>query len=134
MLLFARPFFSPNPSSYHDNRLVTEFLEVVIDSSDALNTRILLVGVILCGVLRFIVVEDTANERRDEIHTCLGASNCLSEREDEGHITIDFLLLECLSSFDAFPGGRDFDENSFLADSCIFIHLNDSFGLFGKRC
>lgn len=48
--------------------------------------------------------------------------------EDEGHIDLDSLFLEDLSSFDAFPSSSDLDQHSISVDSSLLIQSDDSPG------
>jgi len=114
---------------YHDNGLVAEFLEVVVDVCDADNTRILFVWEILSGVFGFVVIEDSSHERRNQVHTSFSTSDSLSEGEDQCQIAVDFIFFKCLSSFDTLPSGSDFDQNSILRNTRFLVELHDSLGL-----
>ena len=114
---------------YHDNGLVAEFLEVVVDVGDADNTRILFVGEILSGMLCFVVIENSSHERRNQVHTSFSTSDSLREGEDQGQIAVDFIFLKCLSSFDTLPSGSNFDQDSVFRNACFLVEFHDSLGL-----
>jgi hypothetical protein len=98
-------------------------LVVVEDGLDALDARVLLLGVLLLG-RGLVPVKNAANEGRDEESAGLGSSDGLDEREHEGEVGVDAVLgLEDLGGLDTFPGGRNLDENALLADTLLLVKL-----------
>jgi hypothetical protein len=109
----------------HDNGLVAVLLVVVEDLLDALDTGVLLLGVLLLG-RGLVPVQDTANEGRDEESTGLGGSDGLDLGEHEGQVAVDTVLgLKDLSGLDSLPCGRKLDENALLADANLFVEVDD---------
>lgn len=89
--------------SAHDDGLVAKLLVVVENGLDALDTGILLLGVLLLGG-RLVPVKDTANKGGDEEGTGLSGSDGLYERKHEGQVGVDSVLgLEDLGGLDALP-------------------------------
>lgn len=89
--------------STHDNRLVAELLVVVEDALNALDTRVLLLSVLLLGG-SLVPVKNAADEGGDEESAGLSSSDGLDEREHEGEVGVDSVLgLKDLSSLDALP-------------------------------
>ena len=108
----------------HDNGVVAVLLVVVEDLLDALDTRVLLLGVLLL-VSGLVPVKDTANERRDEVSTGLSGSNGLNLREHEGKVAVDTVLgLQDLSSLDALPCRGELDENALLVNASLLVELH----------
>lgn len=107
----------------HDDGLVTIFLVVVEDGLHAAHTWIFLGRVVfLHGGL--IPVENSANERRDEVGTSFCGRDGLRERKHEGQVTVDSMLaLQGLCRLDAFPCRGELDQDSFLLDANRFIEL-----------
>jgi hypothetical protein len=78
-------------------------LVVVENGLDALDTGVLLLGVLLLG-RRLVPVENAANEGGDEESTGLSGGDSLDLREHEGEVAVDSVLgLEDLRGLDAFP-------------------------------
>lgn len=108
----------------HDNGLVAVLLVIVEDGLDALDTWILLLGVVLL-VCRLVPVKDTADEGGDEVGASLGGGDGLDEGEHEGEVGVDSVLgLEDLRSLDAFPGRGDLDQNAVLVDTNLLVELS----------
>lgn len=109
--------------STHDNGLVVVLLVVVEDLLDALDTWVLLLGVLLL-VGGLVPVEDTADEWRNEVGTGLGGGNGLWHTEHEGQVAVDAVLgLENVGGLDTFPGGSDLDQDTVLADTLLLVEL-----------
>lgn len=109
--------------SAHNNGLVAVLLVVVEDVLDALDTRVLLLGVLLLG-RGLVPVKDTADKGRDEEGAGLSSGNGLNLREHEGKVAVDSVLrLEDLSGLDAFPCRRDLDENAVLLNTLLLVQL-----------
>jgi hypothetical protein len=103
----------------HDNRLVAVLLVVVEDLLDALDTGVLLLGVLLLGG-RLVPVENAADKGRDEE----GGSDSLDLREHEGQVAVDAVLgLEDLGGLDAFPCRGELDEDALLVDALLLVEL-----------
>jgi hypothetical protein len=87
----------------HDDGLVAVLLVVVENGLYALDTGVLLGGVLLLG-RRLIPVKNATDEGRDEESARLSGSNGLDLGEHEGQIAVDSVLgLENLGGLDAFP-------------------------------
>ena len=115
----------------HDDGLVSVLLVVVVDLADRLNTRILLILVGGSGLVLLVPVQNTANEGRDESDTSLGASNSLTETEQESEVAVDpVVTLELTGSLDTLPGGSDLDENAFLGDTDRLVEFDQVLGLY----
>jgi hypothetical protein len=111
-------------------------LVVVEDGLDALDTGVLLLGVLLLGRC-LEPVKNAADEGGDEESTGLSSSDGLDEREHEGEVGVDAVLgLEDLGGLDTFPGGSDLDENAVLLDALLLVQLRIvSRGFYGlSRC
>lgn len=58
-----------------------------------LPTWVILWLVALAVSVLFVPVQNAANEGRDESDLSLGTSHCLGEREQQGHVAVDPMLL-----------------------------------------
>lgn len=116
--------------SAHDDGLVAKLLVVVEDAADGLDTRVLLLAVLLLGG-GLVPVKDTANEGGDEESVRLSSGDGLDEREHEGQVGIDAVVpLEDLGSLDTLPCRGDLDENALLANALLLVQLlNVSFAV-----
>jgi len=104
-------------------------LVVVEDLLDALDTGVLLLGVLLLG-RGLVPVKNTADEGRDEESTGLGSRDGLDLGEHEGQVAVDSVLgLQDLSSLDSLPCGRELDENALLVDTDLLVEVDDVQGL-----
>ena len=108
----------------HDLRLVAEFLVVVVDGGDGLDSGVVGAGVVLAGVL-LVPVEDAADEGRDERDLGLGAGDGLMQAEEQGEVAVDSLALEDLGGADSLPCGGDLDEDSLAADAGLVVLRDD---------
>jgi hypothetical protein len=107
----------------HNDSVVTKLLVVVEDLLDRLNTRVLLLGVLLLGG-GLEPVEDTADEGGNEVSTGLSGTNGLDEREHEGKVGVDAVVtLEDLSSLNTLPSGGDLDQDAVLGDTLLAVKL-----------
>lgn len=107
----------------HDDGLVSKLLVVVEDVLDRLNSWVLFLGVCLAG-LGLVPIQDTANERRNQVGIGLSSGNSLDLRKQESEVTVDaVLLLEDTGSLDTFPGGSDLDQDAGLVDTDSFVEL-----------
>jgi hypothetical protein len=107
----------------HDNRLVAVLLVVVEDLLDALDTGVLLLGVLLLGG-RLVPVENAADKGRDEEGAGLSGGDSLDLREHEGQVAVDAVLgLEDLGGLDAFPCRGELDEDALLVDALLLVEL-----------
>lgn len=98
-------------------------LVVVEDLLDALDTGVLLLGVLLLG-RGLVPVEDTANKGRNEVGTGLGSGNGLDLGEHERQVAVDAVLgLQDLSSLDALPCRGELDENALLVNAGLLVEL-----------
>jgi hypothetical protein len=98
-------------------------LVVVEDLLDALDARVLLLGVLLLG-RRLEPVEDAADEGRDEEGTGLGGGDGLDLGEHERQVAVDAVLgLEDLGSLDALPCRGELDEDALLGDALLLVEL-----------
>lgn len=105
---------SVSEGSTHDDGLVAELLVVVEDLNNGLDTRVLLLLVLLL-VVGLVPIEDTANEGRDEESTGLSGSDGLNRREHQSQVGVDVVLgLQDVSSLDTLVGRGDLDENAVL--------------------
>lgn len=89
--------------STHDDGVVTVLLVVVEDGLDGLDTRVLLLGVVL---LRrgLVPVEDTADEGGDQESTGLSGGDGLGEREHKSQVAVDAVVpLQDLGGLDTLP-------------------------------
>jgi hypothetical protein len=108
----------------HNNGVVTELLVVVEDLLDRLDTRVLLLGVLLLGG-GLEPVKNTADEGGNKVSASLGGTNSLDEREHQGEIGVDTVVtLEDLSSLDTLPCGSDLDQDAVLGDALLAVELN----------
>lgn len=108
----------------HDNGLVTELLVVVEDLLNRLDTRVLLLGVLLLG-RSLEPVEDTTDKGGDEVSAGLSSTNGLDEREHEGKVGVDTVVtLENLSGLDTFPSGGNLDQDAVLGDTLLTVELS----------
>lgn len=109
-------------------------LVVVEDLLNREDSRVLSGLVGLAG-LGLEPVHDSADEGRDEGDTSLGASDGLTETEEEGEVAVDVeLLLEVSSGLDSLPGGGDLDEDSVLGNTDGLVESDQSFGLADETC
>jgi hypothetical protein len=107
----------------HNNGVVTELLVVVEDLLDRLDTRVLLLGVLLLGG-GLEPVKNTADEGGNKVSASLGGTNSLDEREHQGEIGVDTVVtLEDLSSLDTLPCGSDLDQDAVLGDALLAVEL-----------
>ena len=98
-------------ASPHDNGTIAILLIVVEDGLHALDTWIVLRGVILLHC-RLVPIQDSADERRNKVGTSLRCGDCLWEGEHQGQVTIDAVLcLQSMCSLDTFPCGCKLDED-----------------------
>ena len=100
----------------HDFGLVAELFVIGVNLLHRNHARIFGRREILF-LLRLIPIHDAADERRDELHLGLGASDGLRQREEQGQIAVDAFLLEDFRGADAFPRGGDLDEDAFARDA-----------------
>lgn len=99
-------------------------LVVVEDGLDALDTWVLLLGVLLLG-RGLVPVKNAANEGRDEESAGLSSSNGLDLREHERQVAVDSVLgLEDLGGLDTFPCRCYLDENALLGDADLLVELH----------
>ena len=76
----------------HDNGFVAVFFVVVEDSLDAVDSRVFVRSkVSLLG--RLVPVEDSADKRGDEKRASFSGRDGLREREHEGQVAIDAMVL-----------------------------------------
>ncbi len=75
------------------DRLVAEFLVVVVDLGHGVDAGIVGGSVVLAGVL-LVPVEDAADERRDQGDLGLGAGDRLVQAEEQRQIAVDALFFE----------------------------------------
>lgn len=109
--------------SAHDDGLVAELLVVVVNLNNGLDTRVLLLLVLLL-VVGLVPVKDTANEGRDEEGTGLSGSDGLNRREHQSQVGVDVVLgLQDVSSLDTLVGRGDLDENAVLGDTGLLVEL-----------
>ena len=105
-------------------------LVVVVDLTDGLDTRVILVLVSGSRLVLFVPVQNTADEGRDEGDISLGTSNSLAKTEQESEVAVDLIVaLEFTSSLDTLPGGSNLDENAFLRDADGLVELDQVPGL-----
>jgi len=105
-------------------------LVVVVNLGDGLNTRVLLVLVSRSGLVLLVPVQNTPDEGRDEGGASLGASNGLTETEQESEVAVDLVItLEFTGGLDTLPAGSDLDENTFLGDPDGLVELDQVPGL-----
>src|ERR1700748_2166711 len=104
----------------HDNRLVAELLEVVIDRRHRLYAWVIGAFVILARVL-LVPVKDAANKGRDERDLGFRAGNGLMQTEEKRQVAMNAFLFQLLGSANAFPCRSDLDENALTGDSGAFI-------------
>ena len=107
----------------HDDGLVAEFLEVVVDARDRLHAGIVGALEILAGVL-LVPVEDAADEGRDERDAGVGGGDGLMEAEEQRQVAVDAFLLQDLGGADAFPRGGDLDEDAVAADAFLASYIS----------
>lgn len=89
----------------HDDSPVSVLLVVVVDLTNGLDARVILVLVSGSGLVLFVPVQNTADEGRDEGDIGLGTSNSLAKTEQESEVTVDLIVaLEFTSSLDTLPG------------------------------
>jgi len=89
----------------HDDGPVSVLLVVVVDLTNGLDARVILVLVSGSGLVLFVPVQNTADEGRDEGDISLGTSNSLAKTEQESEVTVDLIVaLEFTSSLDTLPG------------------------------
>lgn len=104
-------------------------LVVVENLLDREDSRVLSGLVSLAG-LGLEPVHDSADEGRDEGDASLGASDGLTETEEEGEVAMDVeLLLEVSSGLNSLPGGGDLDEDSVLGDTDGLVESDQGLGL-----
>jgi len=114
--------------STHDNGLVAELLVVVEDGLDGCHSWVLLLCVLLLGA-GLVPVKNTADEGRDEESIGLSGADGLWEREHEGQVAVDIvILLEDTGGLDTLPGGSDLDQNTVLGDTDGLVELLREFG------
>jgi hypothetical protein len=77
--------------SSHDDGLVTVLLVVVKDALNALNSRIFFGSKVLLH-RSLVPVENTTDERRDQVSTGFSTGNGLDEREHERQIAVDAIF------------------------------------------
>ena len=100
-------------------------LVVVVDAHNALDTRVLLLGVLLL-LVGLVPIKDTANEGGDEESAGLGGSDSLGLGEKQGQVAVDAVLgLQDVGSLDTFPGGGDLDQDAGLVDALLLVEVND---------
>ena len=105
-------------------------LVVVEDVLDGLDSRVLLVGVVLVGVLLLVPVENSTDEGRDQGDTSLGTGDGLAETEEQGQVAVDVLVgLQVSGGLDTFPGGSDLDQDSLSLDADGFVEGDQLLGL-----
>lgn len=110
----------------HDDCGVAEFLVVVVDALHARDAGVGggVVGLACCGL---VPVQDAAYEGGNEEGAGFGGRDGLLEREHESEVGVDAVHgLELASGLDAFPGGRDFDEDAVFGDADGFVELEES--------
>lgn len=107
----------------HDNGVVAKLLVVVEDGLDGLDTRVLLLGVLLL-VVGLVPVKDTTDEGGDEESTGLGGGDGLDEREHESEVAVNAVLgLEDVGSLDSLVGGGNLDQDARLVNALGLVHL-----------
>ena len=83
----------------------------------------------------FVPIRDTSNKWRNQLSFCLGASHCLNQAKQEGHIASDTFGLKSFRRLNAFPSTCYFDEHSFFRNAIGLIGCHDFSGLFnGALC
>jgi hypothetical protein len=109
--------------STHDDSLVIVLLVVIEDGLDASHSWVLLLGVLLLvGSLE--PIQDAADEGGDEEGVGLGGGDGLGEREHEGQVAVDaVLLLQDLGGLDTLPCRGDLDQNAVLGDANGLVEL-----------
>ena len=72
----------------------------------------------------------TADEWGDQGDTGLGASNSLSETEEESEVAVNVVLsLKLAGSLDTLPCGRNLDKNAVLGDADRLVESDELLGL-----
>ena len=98
-------------------------LVVVVDALHRLDTGVLL-GRVVALVRVLEPVQDAADERRDEEGTRLGSGDGLHQREHQGQVAVDLVLvLQDVRGLDTLPGGSDLDEDTVAGDAPILVQL-----------
>ena len=84
-------------------------------------------------------VEDTADERGDELDLRFGAGDGLGEGEKEGEVAMDALFFKDFGGLDAFPCGGDLDQDAVAGNAFLFVggdqfqrFCDGAFGVEGK--
>lgn len=73
-------------------------------------------------------VEETSDEGRNQKQFAISTSDGLDHMENEGHVDLDTLFLEYLSSFDSLPSCSNLDQHSVGINASLLIKSNDSSG------
>ncbi len=76
----------------------------------------------------FVPVENTADERRNQEHARFSTGTRLGEGEQQRQVTVDAFFFQLLSSTDALPGGRQFDQDAVVADASIVVQFDQGTG------
>jgi hypothetical protein len=98
-------------------------LVVVEDLLDALDTGVLLLGILLLGG-GLVPVENAADKGRDEEGAGLSGGDGLDLGEHEGQVAVDAVLgLQDLGGLDALPCRGELDEDALLIDALLLVEL-----------
>jgi len=69
-------------------------------------------------------VENSADEWRNEISPSLGRGDRLHDREYEGEVAMNVVLVvKFEGGLDAFPCGGKLDQNARLVNACLLVEL-----------
>ncbi len=82
-------------------------------------------GRIIPACVFLVPVENPADERRNERDARFRACDGLMQAEEQRQIAVNALFFEHFAGANAFPCGRDLDQNAITGDSGAVVLVND---------
>ena len=103
----------------HHHGVVTVLFVVLVNLGHGDHARIFVRRELFLVAVGFVPIEDTADERRDQVNAGFGAGASLSEGEQQRQVTVDAFFLQLLRRADALPGRGQFDQDTIVADATL---------------
>src|SRR5690606_21146196 len=100
-------------------------LVILINTFNRLYAWVVLSGKVLLWLVLFVPVQNTANKRRDQCHTCISTGFSLCQAEQQRQVTVNTALFQLCCSLNALPGRSQFDQHSIRGNAGLLIAIND---------